>query len=277
MENRLSGSVMSIPISTTGLLLSKPYEPHFPHSTSKIKGIERKDCFSVRIRSHGILFMTTERLGFCSEKSLQTYSTTGELLKFQYMVSIPLEKIKGVGESMNSKKPSKKFVELATMDDFSFWFMGFPHYKRTLRHLHRTIMSLVPKLIEIIKQKLSYGAKILPLGHEAKIFTKSFSTRDSEKLLKASRCHIYTTAGAIAGILFMTTERLGFCSEKSLQTYSTTGELLKIQYKVSIPLEKIKGVGESMNSKRLSNKYVELVTMDDYSSGLWAFRITREL
>ncbi|KAI3728605.1 hypothetical protein L6452_17243 [Arctium lappa] len=125
MANRLSGSVMGIPISTRGLLLSKPYEPHFPLSTSKIKGIERKDSFSVRIRSHAgaiasILFMTTERLGFCSEKSLQTYSTTGELLKFQYKVSIPLEKLKGVGESMNSKKPSKKFVELATMDDFSF-------------------------------------------------------------------------------------------------------------------------------------------------------------
>ncbi|KAI3728602.1 hypothetical protein L6452_17240 [Arctium lappa] len=185
MENRLSGSVMGIPMtSTRGLLLSKPYEPRFPLYTSKIKGIEHKDSFSVRIRSH---------------------------------------------------------------------------------------LSLIPKLIEIMKQMLSYGAKILPVGHEAKIFRKSFSTRDNEKLLHASRCHIYTTAGAIAGILFMTTERLGFCSEKSLQTYSTTGELLKFQYKVSIPLEKIKGVGESMNSKRLSNKYVELVTMDDDSFWFMGF------
>ncbi|KAJ9549460.1 hypothetical protein OSB04_022003 [Centaurea solstitialis] len=124
-------------------------------------------------------------------------------------------------------------------------------------------VGLVPKVVEIVKHKLSYG--VLPLGREAKIFRKFFSTTDNEKLLHASRCYIYTTAGAIAGILFMSTERVGFCSDKSLQTYSTTGELLKFQYKVSIPLGKIKGVGESTNMKRPSNKYVELVTMDDFS------------
>ncbi|KAJ9549466.1 hypothetical protein OSB04_022009 [Centaurea solstitialis] len=135
----------------------------------------------------------------------------------------------------------------------------------------RNHVSLVPKLIETVKHKLSYGAKILPLGRDAKIFKKSFSTTDSEKLLHATRCYLYTTAGAIAGILFMTSERVGFCSERSLQTYSTTGELLKFQYKVSIPLEKIKGVGESMNTKRPSNKYVELVTMDDFSFWFMGF------
>ncbi|KAI3728597.1 hypothetical protein L6452_17235 [Arctium lappa] len=118
--------------------------------------------------------------------------------------------------------------------------------------------SLVPKLIEIVKQKLNYGAKILPvLGREAKIFRKSFSTGDGEKLLHTSHCYLYTTAGAIAGILFMSTERVGFCSDRSLHTYSTSGELLKFQYKVSIPLGKIKGVGESMNMKRPSNKILD--------------------
>ncbi|KAI3728600.1 hypothetical protein L6452_17238 [Arctium lappa] len=132
--------------------------------------------------------------------------------------------------------------------------------------------SLVPKLIEIVKQKLNYSAKILPVhGREAKIFRKSFSTGDGEKLLHTSHCYLYTTAGAIAGILFMSTERVGFCSDRSLQTYSTTGELLKFQYKVSIPLGKIKGVGESMNMKRPSNKYVELVTMDDFSFWFMGF------
>ncbi|KAI3812300.1 hypothetical protein L1987_17007 [Smallanthus sonchifolius] len=126
-------------------------------------------------------------------------------------------------------------------------------------------VGLGPKLIEIVRHKLTYGSKILPLVREGKIFRKSFSTRDGEKLMHASRCYIYTTAGAISGILFISTVRVGFCSDRSLKTYSTTGKLLKFQYKVSIPLEKINGVGESMNSKRPSNKYMELVTVDDFS------------
>ncbi|KAJ9549465.1 hypothetical protein OSB04_022008 [Centaurea solstitialis] len=209
MDSRLSGGVMGIPMtSTRRLLLSKPYEPNYPLSTSKANAVKRKGSFAVSIKNH---------------------------------------------------------------------------------------VSLVPKLTETLIQKLSYGAKILPIGRDAKIIRKSFNTKDSEKLLHATRCCIYTTAGAIAGILFMTTERVGFCSDRSLKTYSTTGELLKFQYKVkflqriylndlmpscvylcfdfnvSIPLEKIKGVGESMNIKRPSNKYVELVTMDDFSFWFMGF------
>ncbi|XP_076903163.1 GEM-like protein 7 [Bidens hawaiensis] len=122
-------------------------------------------------------------------------------------------------------------------------------------------VGLGHRLIDIIRHKLSYDSNILPL----KIFRKSFSIRDGEKLLHASRCYIYTTAGAISGILFISTERVGFCSDKPLKTYSTSGKLLKFRYKVSIPLKKLHGVEESMNLKRPSNKYVELVTVDDFS------------
>ncbi|KAI7741743.1 hypothetical protein M8C21_000587 [Ambrosia artemisiifolia] len=290
----------------------------------------------------GILFISNERVGFCSDRSIKTYSTTGKLLKFQYKVSIPLKKIDGVGESTDLKKRSNKYMELVTVDDFNFWFLGFPNYKKTVECLRRTInhdclkqwsfkygfhfynkynswpqnmdnkvpevsmciptISTVglllskphqphyltcsktnsceeresfaasknhagfgPKLIEIIKHKLTYGSKILPLGRGGKIFEKRFTIRDGERLLHASRCYIYTTAGAIAGILFISNERVGFCSDRSIKTYSTTGKLLKFQYKVSIPLKKIDGVGESTDLKKRSNKYMELVTVDDFN------------
>ncbi|KAI3502049.1 hypothetical protein L1887_30080 [Cichorium endivia] len=122
-----------------------------------------------------------------------------------------------------------------------------------------------PKLIEIMKQKLSHGAKMIQLGSPGKIFKKTFGIREEEKLLQASPCYLYTTAGAIAGILFVSTERVAFCSDRSIKTYSSTGKLLKFQYKVSIPLGKINGVRESLSMKRPSNNYVELVTVDDFN------------
>ncbi|KAI3812301.1 hypothetical protein L1987_17008 [Smallanthus sonchifolius] len=402
MDNRLSTIVMGIPnISTRRLLLSKPYnQPHYPLSTSKIDGIERKDSFVVLIKNYvslgpklietvkhklsygakilplgreekifrkqfttrdgeellhatqcyiyttagaiaGILFNSTERVGFCSNRSLKMNTTIGEVLKFQYKVSIPLGKIKGVGESMNLKKPSNKslssevvgrllYLAIYSSVLFSFDVFTFQSYKqvpdlsllitvsyRVLiptgiraqslssevvgRLLYLAIYSSVlfsfdvftfqsykqvpdlsllitvsyrvliptvrlgPKLMEIVKHKLNYGAKVLPLGREGRIFSKTFSTRDCEKLLRASRYSIYTTAGAIKGILFISNERVGFCSDRSLKTYSAAGEVLKFQYKVSIPLGKIKGVEESMNIKMPSNKYVELVSVDNFS------------
>lgn len=101
-------------------------------------------------------------------------------------------------------------------------------------------MSLGTKLIEIMKHKLTYGAKIIQFGSQDKLFRKNFSTTDKEKLLQASQCYLYTTAGAIAGLMFVSTERVAFCSHKSIKTYSTTGKLLKFQYKVrGLKLESI--------------------------------------
>ncbi|KAK1438015.1 hypothetical protein QVD17_03816 [Tagetes erecta] len=133
-------------------------------------------------------------------------------------------------------------------------------------------VRLGPKLMETVKHKLSNCAKILPLGRERKIFGKSFGISDCEKLLHASRCSIYTTAGAITGILFVSNERVGFRSDRSIKTYSAEGDVLKFQYKVSIPLGKIKRVEESMDVTRPSNKYVELVTVDDFSFWFLGFQ-----
>ncbi|XP_071692195.1 putative GEM-like protein 8 [Rutidosis leptorrhynchoides] len=158
---------------------------------------------------------------------------------------------------------SKPFQPLLTLSSSSSKNNGVDR-KGTFAVSIKNHASLGPKLIEIMKNKLSFGAKIFPVRREGTIFGKRFSTTGSEKLLHATRCYIYTTAGAIAGSLFVSTERVGFCSDKSLKTYSATGEMLKFQYKVSIPLGKIQGVRESMNMKKPSNKYVELVTVDDF-------------
>ncbi|GKB24642.1 GEM-like protein 7 [Tanacetum coccineum] len=132
-------------------------------------------------------------------------------------------------------------------------------------------VSIGPKLLNIVKHKLGYGAKLLPLGREEKIFSKFFGTSDCEKLVHASRCCIYTTAGAISGTLFVSNERVAFCSDRSLKTYSATGEVLKFRYKVSIPLGKIKGIGESVNMKRPSKKYLEFVTVDGFNFWFLSF------
>ncbi|PWA51029.1 GRAM domain-containing protein [Artemisia annua] len=135
----------------------------------------------------------------------------------------------------------------------------------------KNYVSLGLKLVEIMRHKLSYGAKVIKFGSQDKSFRKSFGIKEGEKLLQASQCYLYTTTGAIAGLLFVSTQRVAFCSNRSIKTYSTTGKLIKFQYKVSIPLRKIKGVGESMDITNASNKFVELVTIDGFSFWFMGF------
>lgn len=52
---------------------------------------------------------------------------------------IPLEKIKCVYQSNNVKKPSQKYMDIVTVDNFDFWFMGFINFQKTFRYLQHAI------------------------------------------------------------------------------------------------------------------------------------------
>ncbi|KAG8382604.1 hypothetical protein BUALT_Bualt05G0094800 [Buddleja alternifolia] len=96
----------------------------------------------------------------------------------------------------------------------------------------REHVRLGPKLSETVKGKLSLGTRILQVGGVEKVFKQKFNIRDDEKLLKASQCYLSTTAGPIAGLLFVSNNRVAFCSERSIKLSSPTGEILKLHYKV---------------------------------------------
>ncbi|MBA0727463.1 hypothetical protein Golax_000447, partial [Gossypium laxum] len=88
--------------------------------------------------------------------------------------------------------------------------------------------------------------------------------REGEKLLKACQCYLSSTAGPIAGLLFISSQKVAFCSDRATKIASPNGELVRVHYKVPTPLEKIKGLNESENMEKPSQKYMEIVTVDDF-------------
>lgn len=135
----------------------------------------------------------------------------------------------------------------------------------------REHVRLAPKITETVKGKLSLGAKILKAGGVEKIFKHHFSVGEGEKLLKVSQCYLSTTAGPIAGLLFISTHKVAFCSERSIKFSTPTGDSIRIRYKVLIPIEKILRANESENMKRPSQKYIEIVTVDNFDFWFMGF------
>ncbi|KAJ6413482.1 hypothetical protein OIU84_006307 [Salix udensis] len=76
---------------------------------------------------------------FCSERSIKFSSPSGKPVRVYYKVLVPLKKIKMVNQSENVKKPSQKYLELVTVDDFEFWFMGFINYQKTFKYLQQAM------------------------------------------------------------------------------------------------------------------------------------------
>ncbi|XP_034698452.1 GEM-like protein 4 [Vitis riparia] len=135
----------------------------------------------------------------------------------------------------------------------------------------REHVRLGPKFSETVKGKLSLGARILQVGGVKRVFKQIFVVGEGEKLLKASQCYLSTTGGPIAGLLFISSQRIAFCSDRSIKFSSPNGELIRIHYKVSIPLRKIKRANQSENVKNPYQKYMEIVTVDNFDFWFMGF------
>jgi len=54
-------------------------------------------------------------------------------------VAIPLKKVKCVNQSANAQKPTQKYIEIVTEDNFDFWFMGVLKYQKTFKYLEQAV------------------------------------------------------------------------------------------------------------------------------------------
>lgn len=41
------------------------------------------------------------------------------------------------------KKPSQKYMEICTVDDFDFWFMGFLNYEKAFKYVKLAISQSI--------------------------------------------------------------------------------------------------------------------------------------
>ncbi|MBA0613969.1 hypothetical protein Godav_014317 [Gossypium davidsonii] len=78
-------------------------------------------------------------------KACQCYlsTTTGPIAVLLFISSekvvVQVEKIKGVNQSENMKKPLQKYMEIVTVDGFDIWFMGFLNYHKAFKCLQQAI------------------------------------------------------------------------------------------------------------------------------------------
>uniref|UniRef100_A0A0E0DGE7 GRAM domain-containing protein n=1 Tax=Oryza meridionalis TaxID=40149 RepID=A0A0E0DGE7_9ORYZ len=135
----------------------------------------------------------------------------------------------------------------------------------------REHVTLGPKLSETVKGKLSLGAKILQAGGIERVFRKAFSAEKGERLVKALQCYLYTTGGPIAGMLFVSTKKVAFRSDRPVTVTSAKGDVARVPYKVVVPLRRIAQVRPSENADKPEEKYIHVVTVDGFEFWFMGF------
>ncbi|GJN20925.1 hypothetical protein PR202_gb08363 [Eleusine coracana subsp. coracana] len=132
-------------------------------------------------------------------------------------------------------------------------------------------LTLGPKISETIRGKLSFGAKVLQAGSIDRVFREYFAVEKDEKLVKAFQCYLSTTAGPIAGMLFISTEKIAFHSDRPLNLASPKGRSKRVPYKVLIPAKRIKTASVRENLYNPDEKYIDVVTVDGFDFWFMGF------
>ncbi|KAK9069509.1 hypothetical protein SSX86_011413 [Deinandra increscens subsp. villosa] len=86
----------------------------------------------------GLLYISTAKLSFCSDNPLP-YKVGEEKKWSYYKVVIPLLQLKAVHPSRSKSNSAEKYIQVISVDDHEFWFMGFVYYDSAVKNLQGTL------------------------------------------------------------------------------------------------------------------------------------------
>ncbi|KAM0851101.1 hypothetical protein ACQ4PT_052651 [Festuca glaucescens] len=196
-----------------------------------------------------------------------------------HVVGVPVtSKAYGIEE----KAPAKDHLAVSLTHPSPYTSFGYKHSSKGqvvhwVSNLSRKAqgfrehVTLGPKISETVKGKLSLGAKILRAGGIDRVFRKTFPADKGERLVKALQCYLYTTGGPIAGMLFVSTRKVAFRSDRPVAVTSPTGDVARVSYKVVVPLKRIGKVRPSKNLERPDEKYIHVSTVDGFEFWFMGF------
>lgn len=81
--------------------------------------------------------------------------------------------------------------------------------------------------------RIAQGTKVLAEGGYEKIFQQTFDTVPGERLLNSFACYLSTSAGPVMGILYISNEKVAYCSDNPI-SYKSDDQTEWSYYKVHI-------------------------------------------
>ncbi|CAL9132126.1 GEM-like protein 1 [Musa acuminata AAA Group] len=88
----------------------------------------------------GILYLSTAKLAFCSDNPL-SYKVGDKTEWSYYKVAIPLHQLRSVNPAASRANTGEKYIQVVSVDNHEFWFMGFVNYDSAVRILQEAVQD----------------------------------------------------------------------------------------------------------------------------------------
>ncbi|ERN02921.1 GEM-like protein 1 [Amborella trichopoda] len=94
----------------------------------------------------GILYLSTAKLAFCSDNPL-SYKSGDQTEWTYYKVVIPLHQLRAINPSTSKVNPAEKYIQVVSIDNHEFWFMGFVTYDSAVKSLVEVLKDHGPQAV----------------------------------------------------------------------------------------------------------------------------------
>ncbi|KAL2613868.1 hypothetical protein R1flu_025560 [Riccia fluitans] len=87
----------------------------------------------------GTLYVSSKKFAFCSDRPLSYKPAPGQQAYSYYKVVVPLDRVRDVTPSVNESRPAEKYIQVNTVDNYEFWFMGFVNYDKGVTNMQGAV------------------------------------------------------------------------------------------------------------------------------------------
>ncbi|KAH7278729.1 hypothetical protein KP509_38G053800 [Ceratopteris richardii] len=128
-----------------------------------------------------------------------------------------------------------------------------------------------PNMADTAWGRLSQGTRLLSEGGFENVYRQTFQTAPDEQLLKTYACYLSTSAGPVAGTLYISSRQIAFCSDRPLSYQPALGQTAWSYYKVVVPVDRLQVVTGTSSSQNASEKYIKIQTTDGFEFWFMGF------
>lgn len=129
----------------TKVLAEGGYEKIFRQTFETVPEEQLKNSFACYLSTSagpvmGVLYVSTAKLAFCSDNPL-SYQAADKTEWSHYKVVIPLHQLKAINPSTSRTNSSEKYMQVISVDNHEFWYMGFLNYNGAVECLQQALLG----------------------------------------------------------------------------------------------------------------------------------------
>lgn len=132
-------------VHSTKVLAEGGYEKIFRQTFDTVPEEQVQDSYACYLSTSagpvmGTLYVSTAKLAFCSDNPLP-YKNGDQTEWSYYKVIIPLHQLKAVNPSSSRVNSAEKYIQIISVDNHEFWYMGFLNYDNAVNILQGALQS----------------------------------------------------------------------------------------------------------------------------------------